>query len=107
MERSNQIDEANQRKHEHAAGGPIAKQSQRACRDTLLWLISVSLGRIGCKRNIAVQQPTEKERRCRGVTMGVGVGIGIAIGAAVGAAMRNEAMEVALGTAFGVAVGAL
>ena len=44
MERSNQIDEANQRNHEHAAGGPIAKQSQRACRDTLLWLISVSLG---------------------------------------------------------------
>ena len=51
---------------------------------------------------MAVQQPTEKERHCRGVTMGVGVGIGIAIGAAVGAAMRKEAMGVALGTAFGV-----
>ena len=56
---------------------------------------------------MAVQQSTEKERRCRGVTMGVSVGIGIAIGAAVGAAMRNEATGVALGTAFGVAVGAL
>src|SRR5438067_1245955 len=51
MERSNQIDEANQRKHEHAAGGPIAMRLQRVCHDTLPWLISFSLG---CMRAFAV-----------------------------------------------------
>ena len=29
------------------ANGPIARQLQRVCQDTLLWLISLSLGRVG------------------------------------------------------------